>query len=53
MILFALIGGMILIGLGIVGEYVGKVFEAVQSRPIYIVQQTVNLERIARTGDAS
>lgn len=37
------IGGAILLSIGILGEYVGRVFEASKGRPIYIVAATANL----------
>jgi polyisoprenyl-phosphate glycosyltransferase len=37
------IGGSILISIGILGEYIGRVFEASKGRPIYIVAATANL----------
>lgn len=41
MILFCilLIGGMILVGLGIVGYYIGKIYNEVRGRPSYIVSR--------------
>lgn len=43
-ILLAGLGGMILLGLGIIGEYVGKIYEEVKARPGYIIQKTVNMD---------
>jgi dolichol-phosphate mannosyltransferase len=36
-----LVGGGILGGLGIVGEYVGRIYEQVKGRPLYLVQESV------------
>lgn len=37
------IGGCVLMSLGIVGEYIGKIYIEVKDRPRYNVEQTVNL----------
>lgn len=42
-VLLCLIGGSILVSLGIIGSYIGKIFEEVKSRPIYLVKKTQNL----------
>lgn len=37
------IGGCVLMSLGVVGEYIGKIYIEVKGRPRYNVEQTVNL----------
>lgn len=43
--------GMILSMLGILGLYIGKIFDQVKQRPIYIVMDTVNVEDEEKGGD--
>jgi polyisoprenyl-phosphate glycosyltransferase len=42
-VLLCLIGGGIMISLGILGEYVGRLFEEIKQRPLYVVSLTANL----------
>lgn len=37
------LGGIQLITIGIIGEYIGKIYTQVQQRPRYIIKETVNL----------
>lgn len=40
-----LMGGMILLVLGIIGEYIGKIFIETKARPLYVVRSSLNLDR--------
>lgn len=37
------IGGVQLVSIGIIGEYIGKIYKEVQKRPKYIIKEKVNL----------
>ena len=46
-ILFFLVS-MTLIGIGLIGEYVGRIYQVVQARPKYILKETVGFENPAK-----
>lgn len=39
------LGGVQLVTLGIIGEYLGRVYEEVKARPLYVVRETLGIER--------
>jgi dolichol-phosphate mannosyltransferase len=39
------VGGMIMTQIGIVGIYIGKVFDQVKGRPLYVVMDEVNIDK--------
>jgi dolichol-phosphate mannosyltransferase len=43
-VLLSIIGGALLVAIGIIGEYVGRIYEEVKRRPLFIVQEKINLD---------
>ena len=43
------VGGMLMMQLGILGIYIGKIFDKTKGRPIYVIMDKVN---VAQDGEA-
>jgi dolichol-phosphate mannosyltransferase len=47
-VLISFFAGLTLLSIGVMGIYVGKIFAEVQRRPLYLVQDSVNVDREGR-----
>lgn len=48
MVAVLFVGGVQLIALGIIGEYLGRVYDEVKQRPLYLIKEQLGFEPIAR-----
>jgi len=44
-IVLLMIGSILMIALGIIGEYIARIFEEVKSRPMYVINETLNIDQ--------
>jgi dolichol-phosphate mannosyltransferase len=50
-VLVALLSSVQLLMIGILGEYIGRIYEQVKGRPLYVVSETLNLPRALDTDE--
>lgn len=43
-----LIGGMQLISIGIIGEYIGRIFNEVKQRPLYLIKESIGVDPVEK-----
>src|SRR5207248_1636394 len=43
MVLISWTGGMILFTLGIIGEYIGRIYDEIKQRPIYLLKERIGV----------
>jgi polyisoprenyl-phosphate glycosyltransferase len=52
-VLVLFMGGIQLLGIGVLGEYIGRIYDEVRGRPQFVVDRAHNLELIDRRGPGS
>ena len=48
-VLVLLVGGCILCSVGLVGEYVGRIYDQVKARPLYVLKETSPVRGLGHT----
>lgn len=46
MVVILFLGGIQLLMLGVLGEYIGRIYDEVRQRPLYIIRNTYNFEQV-------
>jgi glycosyltransferase involved in cell wall biosynthesis len=44
MVVVLLIGGVQLLTIGILGEYIGRIFDEAKQRPLYLIREKIGFE---------
>lgn len=52
MVAVLFLGGVQMVSLGVLGEYLGRVYEEVKGRPLYLVRETVGINKRTMTGES-
>jgi hypothetical protein len=52
-VLTSAIGSALLISVGILGQYVGMIYEQTKNRPLYLVSRTINLRNAPGTNSSN
>ncbi|OWR28679.1 glycosyltransferase [Saccharibacillus sp. O23] len=51
--LMLIFNGFTLIMLGVIGEYIGRIYDEVKGRPLYIVRETLNMQHVPARQNAA
>ena len=52
-VLVLFIGGVQMLSIGLIGEYIGRIYDEVRMRPLWIIEKAYNVEIIDRRGPRS
>ncbi len=44
-VIISFLGGMQLIMLGMIGEYIGSIFDEIKNRPVYVIDEVIGIDR--------